>query len=387
MRRHDEGSDGLAHGRRTLALAVALSCALADVAAAAPPELDGEDTDASEAGDEDEQDDASEAETEASPDPAPPEEPVTAKDWYARGYELATAEDYLGAAEAFMRSFELQPTPEALFNVAFAYENAGEHLRAVQTYEDYAEFVGPDSDDAEQARRSIAAIMPKLAVLKGFRYTPSRPPATITVNGEAHTLEDFPIVLEPGSFELEVTDADGDSGVERYELAAGESLVVDLRALLPAKTVPEPIIDRPPEPDDERITGERRAADLRVATWIGLGLTGATGVAAIVTGSLTVVERDRFNAATCVDSGVCPGADDPDQAPPGDPEAHLRAFENYRLATNVLVGVSAGLAVGTLVVGLLALRSKRELERRRARGDDAARLRLRPSFGGLRLEF
>ena len=44
----------------------------------------------------------------------PPPEPTTAREWYDRGIELGGAGDFDGAAAAFLRSYELQPTSEAL---------------------------------------------------------------------------------------------------------------------------------------------------------------------------------------------------------------------------------------------------------------------------------
>src|SRR5690606_14627053 len=77
--------------------------------------------------------DASGDEGEAEPEAAL--EPTTAREWYDRGIELGNAGDLVGAAEAFLRSYELQPTSEALYNAGFAYQQAGDPIAAIESYE------------------------------------------------------------------------------------------------------------------------------------------------------------------------------------------------------------------------------------------------------------
>ncbi len=312
--------------------------------------------------------------------------PQTAGQWYARGIELASAEDFLGAADAFLRSYALKPTPEALFNAALAYESAGEPVEAILIYRRHLKEPTADPESRAAAEAAIEQLLGEVAVIKGLRFDPERPPAQLWIAGELHTLEDFPLPLQPGDIEVEVVDEAGLRGRERYTLAAGDSLVLDLRALLPpVPDVEEP--DREPETETETPTSERpdpalvrraRAAKpLRTSAWVALGTTGGAGIVLGVLGGLTLATSGGpWANATCFEypEGTCP-----DDFPITAPEVAQR-FERLRLGTNVMIGVTGAVGVGALVLGLLAIRATRA---ERA----LAKLHVRPSAGGFAISF
>jgi tetratricopeptide (TPR) repeat protein len=326
--------------------------------------------------------------TEAAPAPevAPATEPTTAVEWYARGIELASAGQYGAAAEAFLRSYDLQRTPEALFNAAFAYEKAGATLPAISTYERFLAEPAPTQQYIEPARRSIEALTRTLGVLKGVRYDPERPPAQLFVQGEPVELDAFPLLVTPGDIEIEVVDEQGQRAHETYDVLAGEALVIDVRALLPAiqpEQVDEPV-DVVADSDAQRQAAEtrleaarehtRRAASLRRTTWIALALTGSTAIAAGTFGGLALREKQLYDEQTCLQfEGMnCP----PDWSI-GDPQRHWQLYRSHAITGTVLASISGALAIGTLVVGLVSVRHQR-----------ASRLvRVRPSLGGLVLHF
>src|SRR5690606_15799218 len=111
-------------------------------------------------------------------------------------------------------------------------------------------------------------------------------------------------------------------------------------------------------------------------TWVGLGLTGAAAISVATLGGLAARERNAYLDATCLETGVCPSG-----FVPGDPEANLEAYGRYRFGATVSAGLVGGLALGTLVVGLVSLR----VERKATRG--AARVRVMPYVGGIALQF
>jgi tetratricopeptide (TPR) repeat protein len=323
----------------------------------------------------------------APPEPVPSTEPVTepatAGEWYARGIELGTAGEFADAAAAFLRSHALQPTSEALFNAALAYENAEQTIAAVETYGRF--LADPNRNEAltEAAERSTRRLERKLGVLKAIHFDPDRPPSALYVDGTLRTLDELPLLLEPGAVVIEVVNELGDARTETYELAAGEALVVDVRALLRPVPVPVPV----PVPDiqaiepvddglDQRLA--QRAKQLRTATWIGLGSSAAIGIAAATLAGLAVREGRAYTQFTCVEF---PGGRCPDGFEIGDPSAHLRAFEDFRLAARITAGVAGGLALGTLVVGLLSVRAKRQANRANPR------VQLTPGMGSFTLRF
>lgn len=316
-------------------------------------------------------------------EPPPAKAPTTAREWYDHGIELGNSGDFVGAAQAFLRSYELQPTGEALYNAGFAYRQAGDAIAAIEQYRRFLAEPERNEQLALAAEDAIAELMQEVGVLKGVRYAPSRPPAELYIAGQRRELDELPILLTPGPVIVEVVDEQGVRARETYEIAAGEALVVDLRALLPP--APEPIDDNveiEPGPSPEQLEAARvhalRAKQLRVATWIGVALTGAAGVSLGTMAGLAGRERNAYLDATCFEFG---GGDCPDDFVPGDPEAHFDAYLRHRLGARISAGLVGGLAVGTLVVGLVSLR----LERKAAR--ERARVRLVPMPGGLALEF
>ena len=318
----------------------------------------------------------SDTNSEGEPEPAP--EPSTAREWYDHGIELGNAGDFVGAAEAFLRSYELQPTSEALYNAGFAYQQAGDAIAAIETYERL--LIEPDRNEdlARAAEASIAELMQEVGTLKGIHYAPTRPPAELHVGG-TREIEDLPILLPPGPVIIEVVDEHGVRARETYEIAAGEALVVDVRALLPPPSEPPKDMTIDPGPSPEQLATARararRAKQLRTTTWIGLGLTSAAGISVATFAGLAARERNAYLATICLETGTCP-----EGFVRGDPEGHLLAYERYRLGVGVSAGIAGGLAIGTLVVGLVSVRMQRK-----ARA--AARVRLTPAPGGLVLNF
>lgn len=354
----------LASGPSRLLLGLGLGLGWGGLAHAAPP------------GDEA----VSEAEVESEVEPAP----ATAREWYDHGIELGNAGDFVGAAEAFLHSYELQPTSEALYNAGFAYQQAGDAIAAIDSYRRLLAEPERNEELARAAEVRIAKLLEEVGTLKGLRYEPSRPPSELYVDGRRYDLDELPILLAPGSVVIEVVDKQGERARETYEVAAGEALVVDVRALLPPP--PEPpddddnveIDDGPsPEQIEAARVRMRRANQLRMTTWIGLGLTGAAGASLATFAGLAARERKPYHDATCFEfGGECP-----DGFVIGDPEAHLAAYERHRLGAWISAGVVGGLAVGTLVVGLVSLAVERKATRTRVR------VRLSPRPGGFGLAF
>jgi hypothetical protein len=348
-------------GRRALASILGLACSFADLAQAAPPS----DPDACEGG-----------ENCSAPSP----EPQTAAEWYARGYELGVAGDYAAAAAAFLRSYELQPTSEALFNVALAYEQAGATIDAITTYERFLAEPAPPPELVDAAHLSIDALLPTVAVLKGLRYAPEQPPAELHVNGERIELDDFPHLVAPGELEIEVVAQTGERASESYELHAGETLILDLRGLLPAPEPPPPEIIEDEGPSAAELEADRargrRTATLRKVTWVGLGLTGGTAIAATTLGVLALRESRRYEEDTCFEF---PGQMCPSDFEPGSAEAHLRAYEAYVRGGTILASVSGGLAIATLIVGLVSVRG--------SRSRTSSSVRIVPAPAGLGVQF
>ena len=376
--------------RRGLACTGVLGVALvvASPVIAAPPSESGETVETSPSP-------GSEPAPEPGPDPELGTEPtvepeLSAGDWYARGIELGSQGQFESAAEAFLRSYAVQPTPEALFNAGLAYQNAGRTIAAIEAYRRFLGEAEVNPELGSAASAAITELLRQVGTLKGVRYSATRPPAELYVAGRRIELDELPVLLPPGPLEIEVVDDEGHRARESYELAAGEALVVDLRALLPEPTDENPTDTVDPElaaalAAAEQAAARRRqetTAALRTTTWIGLGLTGA-GLATFGTfAGLAGRERNAYLDATCLEfpDGRCPEGFEP-----SDPEGHERAYSRFRTASFISFGVTGGLAVGTLVVGLIALRRGRVDAR--SQTQVRARVRVAPRLGGFALEF
>lgn len=370
--------------QRARALSVALIVTLAlpwRVAWAGPP---AEGADAAAAGD--------------APDAEPGLEPQTALDWYEVGIAEAQAKNYVASAEAFLRSYELQPTSAALFNAAYAYESAGEAVLAVRTYARFVSEPGASPEQVRKAEASLEVLATQVVVLKGVRYAVDRPPAQLLINGVEYGLDDFPVVVEPGDITVEVRDAEGEGGQERYVLYAGEEEVLDVRNLLrpSVETPPAPtIVDRSAELEtlerlaarEERAQSER-VHSMRLATYTSLGFTAGAGVATLTMGLLADRERRAYLADIC--DGACPEGKEV-----GDPQTHYERYNIYQPVFISAAAVTVGLTIATGVLALVTANRKakltrlRELHRqqREALTRERATLELRLAPGGLQLRF
>lgn len=348
-------------GRRALASILGLALCFSELALAAPP--------------------PDETPPQETPPEATPPEPQTAAEWYARGYELGTAGNYEAAAAAFLRSYELQPTAEALFNAALAHEQAGATIEAIETYERFLAEPAPPPDLVEAARLSIEALLPKVAVLKGLRYAPEQPPAELYIDGQQIALDEFPRLMMPGEIEIEVVSKTGERASETYELAAGEALIVDLRGLLPPPVEPPPPEFEVEGPTEEELeaarTYARRTQTLRKVTWVGIGLTGATAIGAATLGGLALREKGLFEKYTCSEfqDQMCP-----EGFVTEDPESHWTTYGHYVRGGTILAGISGGFAIATLVIGVVVVR------RSKPRAGAPAVL-VEPTASGVRVRF
>jgi hypothetical protein len=127
-------------------------------------------------------------------------------------------------------------------------------------------------------------------------------------------------------------------------------------------------VRQPPTPRQD----SSRPRTLPKLFWTGTALTGAGAIAVGVLGGLTL--RARNNYVARYEFMVPPGETDANQA-------DQDRFHELHLATNVMIGVAAGLAVITLALGIVTLQQARRLRPR------AGSARLRLAASGLQLAF
>jgi hypothetical protein len=288
---------------------------------------------------------------------APPDEATRARalEIFREGRARLVSRDYAAAAAEFRRSYEVAPSIEALHAEALAYDLAGDALAALRVYGEYLEFVDADAERQAEAERRSRALRALVGELTLEVANPAELRA-LRLDGEAVALADFPRLMLPGVVTLELEGAaPGQRRSIRVELRAGENSVVDFAGFPPPPVVvaPPPRAPQvtatavtPPSPRD-------RSRALRISTWGGVAATSGAGVAVAILGAMTLRSRDAFVAGLCppAEAGGC-------AAEATYPAAAEGRFERSKLATNVMIGATVGLAVVTLGLGL-ALRAER----------------------------
>lgn len=351
------------------------------------------------------------------PEPVPPKVELTPEElaqrtldirleravqYWQEGDRLYRNGRYAEAAVAFEGSYDAYPAAEALYSAALSYERAGkpvEAIRALQlylTYPDCPPDVPPEQrpidctaerPEAEQAlaeqRRRVGELV--LTLGEGVELREVR------VAGRPVPLDDFPLLLLPGTVDVEVFGLRPEERRSRPAyITGGEVTTLYVAPFEPAGAVVRPVVPRPIDVD----LMERRRRQQRVTFWVGTGLTVAAGVATAVTGGIARYHQRRFETELCDSPCVERDENDKDKIildaagnpiPLGGPDEdlyphdHEAELQRYRPITNALLGVTIGLAVGTALVGTFAFRKR--APDRGSKGKPSVRARVRTHVG------
>jgi hypothetical protein len=305
-----------------------------------------------------------------------------AKVHWEEGKRLYDHGRYAEAAVEFERSYAAVPIAVTLYSVGLSYERAGKPVEAVRAFRRFLAL--PDdcaalppgeprdlcTEQRTEAEQALDELRPRvgelaLALGEGVKLREVR------VAGRTVPLDDFPLLLLPGTVDVEVFGLGPNERRTRPVAITGGDVATFYVAPFERE-----LVVTPPKPDPapgdavDELRLERRRRGLRTAFWVGTGLTASSGVAVAVLGGLTLYHRNEFRRDLC--AVTC---DDPD-APPY-PEDHELAFERYKPLTNALVGVTVGLAVATALVGTFAFR------KRPSDGRTGAQARVRMGASGL----
>ncbi len=259
---------------------------------------------------------------------AQPSDPAVAAERFTTGEEAFKAGDFLRAAEAFEAAYTADPQPAALWNAARSFDRAGEHARAATLYQLYVREAPSDAPDRDEATRALVELGRRLGKIE--IVAPSSPRlavdgrpvrgSTVFVNAGTHLVE----------AEFGAVRARREVSVEE---GGTKTVLLEEPKAAPPPTRPAPPIARAaPEP-------ERRSG---VTPWLMAPFLGTT----VLAGALTV--------ASGVDTLVARGQylDIPED------ERTQRQYDDGKLKqdrTNVMIGVTAGLALVTTSVALFAI--------------------------------
>lgn len=284
---------------------------------------------------------------------------------------------YAEAARSFEASYAAAESAEAAFNAALAHDRAGGNLMTMAWFRRYLAFDTSSTDKGyPHALRRVEELRARLGELR-LQVESREPVRAVLVNGEPVLLTDFPRLVEPGRVDVRLLGDRADQVADiLVEVAAGGTWTIHFTGFARAASEPvprpetPPVATRDPPPDRE---AERRGRVFGTLAWTGVGVTAASAIGMGVLGGLALARHDAWKAHLCDGSNVCP-----DQYT--EAMADAAALHRYRDATNVMVGVTAGLAVITLALGIAALRA-----RQKARDGGSGRLRV--TFTGLQLAF
>lgn len=271
---------------------------------------------------------------------------------FVEGRRLFTRGEYVDAAVEFERSYSAYPSGEALYNVGLSYEKGQRPVDAIVACQRYLEL--SDCKTAgelhcarkrDEVTETTARLRQRVGVLE-IVVEDGVDLRAIRVDGREIPIADFPIFLEPGSIEIKLLGRERDQVRTRTaKLEPGQRTSL----LVGPFFVPPPVVIRDPDDPDPGPSPEdlaRRRLRLRVSFWTGLGATVASGAAVGVLGGLTSLYKRRFDAR-CKGEGVdCSGTTHPTDREQG--------FNRLKLATNVMVGVTAGVGMVTAILGVFA---------------------------------
>jgi hypothetical protein len=258
-----------------------------------------------------------------------------ASEYFTRGKLLYEAGDFASAAEAFKLAYETLPHQAVLGNIALCYDRAGKWPNAVVYYRKY--FLDPvDHKENRQMRERLD----ELNGLVGEMIVKCRlKGCNIRVDGMNQGRSPVETVLLPGEHRVEAMVKGEIVDDTVAEIGARDVVTVEIAepAVTPEPAEPAP---KPPVTVEMPVVTDSRF-ELKHGFWIAAGVAVGAGVGIVVCGTLTLKYNKDFEKENA-------------------PLSIRTTGENYKLATNVLVGVASAAAVVALALGVTALRKKKK---------------------------
>lgn len=267
----------------------------------------------------------------AIPPPPPPsaEERQAAADAFDRGTRSYLARDYARAAEWFETAYRMAPASAALIQAVRAHERAGNRVRAATLALRLTVNYTGDRAAARQAETTLRLASELVRVDVGCERS-----CTIELDGTLQELASF--FVEPGGEHVIRATFDTGSVEERFTGAAGEVRALRMEA------PPAPVVaETETETEVETEGTEVPVTTPVVASGGGGGLTPVVGLVGV---GLTAVAGGVL---------VWSGIDTLDGVGPYEMRptpAGLADGQSRELRTNVLIGVTAGLGVASVIL-------------------------------------
>lgn len=256
-----------------------------------------------------------------------PEALAAAGTAFREGQSAQLAGDYPRAAELFELADDTAPNPAALRSSIRMRRAAGHDARAATLAAEALARYPEDAETRALAEETIGALSATLGVV----HLRCEPACTASIDGRAaheHEGPEVSLYVSPGAHTLVGAWTGRDTVTERFEVAAGATVELSL-------TAPEVVVVAEPEPEPEPepvVTPAPASGITPIPFAVGAGLTAISAGVLIWSGVDVLAARDAYVAAPTragYESGV--GAE---------------------TRTNVLIGVTAALAAGTVVLAI-----------------------------------
>lgn len=215
---------------------------------------------------------------------------------YTRGVAALHANRYGDAVIEFEASYQLNPIPRVLYNLALAYRGAGRHLRAVEAFERYLqEQPAIPVDRRDAVAREVQELRGRVGVI-ACRIRPRE--ARFRIDGELRECT-LSVLVDPGERVLEV-EAEGHRPA-RHRVRIGPGTEVDFRVSLRPLVEASARDEHRTPGDDARVQAPERRPRVyeRWWFWTIVGVVVAGGVAAgVVLANQAPTTPDFGQAAT-----------------------------------------------------------------------------------------
>ncbi|HWB75453.1 MAG TPA: hypothetical protein VG755_10875 [Nannocystaceae bacterium] len=300
---------------------------------------------------------------------------------FQEGEFLFNRGQYIQAAAEFERAFATIPAEAALANAVLSYERGGDRVSAALAARRYLALPPCDTPDIDKAKCSLQIdkletqyerLMGQIGQLE-LKIATGVVLSEISINNRKVAIADFPVLVAPGRIDVELVGASPGQRRQRFiDVRQGETQTINVGPF------DEPDPDAPP-------IGPRRPRErpqwLKPLFWSGLGITVGSGIAMATMGGLFLRESRLYDEGYCDGDPMTPT---PECTGDGDqyPHEHERRAAKYQLTTNALIGVTAGLALVTLVIGAVAFTGPQS-KRKRNGGTQRASTRVRWTGSGV----
>jgi hypothetical protein len=242
---------------------------------------------------------------------------------FAKASDLFMQRDFVGAIEAFEEAYRLRPHFMVQCNIARCHEWSGNYVQAAERYRRCLKEGGKGSETGDRAEKALEAVEARITWVR----VESAAGGTVYVDGRRSGSAPGRVAINPGTRVIEVRRPNATPASATITTRGGEQRSVTLEAV---EIAPRVIHDPASQPASQPVPVRSRRVVHRAWFWTTAALTVALAAAATGMGVATLQARDSYEEHPTKD-----GCD---------------TALSYRIATNVLWGLTAAAGVTSTVL-------------------------------------